>query len=71
MLLSVPDMGVGRKRHPVSEGLRNCTCWKKKLVICSKALKAPHIMKTLRQMDVNAVFFHSEFAIRAGRPSRS
>lgn len=71
MLLSVPEMGVGRKRHPVSEAVRSWTSWKKKFVICSKALKAPQTINTLKQMVENAEFFQSEFAIRAGRPRRS
>ena len=71
MLLSEPDIGVGRKRQAVWRALRPCTSWKKKLRICSKALKAPHIKKTFMQMLVKAILRHNEFLIRAGRPWRS
>lgn len=37
----------------------------------STALKAPHIMKTARQIVVNVLFRQSEFGIMAGRPMRS
>ena len=70
-LMMIPVTTPGLYRKPAWKADRVCTRWKKRLVICSKALKDAQIRKTLIQILVKTRSCQRLLGMRAGRPSRS